>query len=144
MANPILSRVLAKSRVALHYLYGSCQIVVLESRSMPIVRQAEPANQLQARGFILGDSSFGGFDTLGGPDSAFIAQDGLFRTVRSPGGVADTSSIRDLVFTSQKQVKISETFKASDAVSSRVVTIKRVVVVDTLVPIETVTAVHTP
>ena len=141
---PVLSSTLSPDRIAVHYLNGVCEVALESRRSMGIVRVEEAASQLQIKGFTIGQSELGGFDTLGGAETGFLITDQDARTVKNPGGVADTLGITEVITISQKQFKVVDQLKVSEAVTSKVTTRKRVLIVDTIKGFESTTATHTP
>jgi hypothetical protein len=139
---PVLSSTLTPNRIAVHYLNGVCEVALESRRSMGIVRVAEAASQLQTKGFTIGQSELGSFDTLGGAETGFLVSDLDARAVKNPGGVRDNLGISDTVTISQKQFKVVDFIKTSDSVTSKVTTRKTVLIVDTIKAIESVTATH--
>lgn len=139
---PVLSSTLTPNRIAVHYLNGVCEVALESRRSMGIVRVEEAASQLQTKGFTIGQSELGSFDTLGGAETGFLVSDLDARVVKNPGGVRDNLGISDTVTISQKQFKVVDFIKTSDSVTSKVTTRKTVLIVDTIKAIESVTATH--
>lgn len=133
---PVLSSSLSADRIAVHYLHGVCEVALESSRSTGVVRVEEAASQLQTKGFTIGQSEFGGFDTLGGAETGFLVTDLDVRTVQNPGGVGDKLGISDTVTISHKQVKVLDLVKMGDSVSTKVTTRKLVLIVDTIRVIE--------